>query len=362
MQTLKKTFGTRTNLSALTTKFRSMVRINPNYINPILNSFVSDKAMQLVETPAIQPEVKLLAPASLSYSFDILQNNCSSIAVCNNLFAYAVVYPSLETSLPARNLFKQFLGRTSAFGLKLCPQTLEFEPIPFNLISAKELPIACYSNVVYSDINTNLKSVRNLVDVDVSGKCDIKEKSAVFVNSKQSSLITPRQIFKIIFRNIYWNINPFFKRREPDFLFGESESPLVKSQRHHFLKLRFSTLISLNRFKGLGSYPVGVYNELGRQIKQLSGIVIAQMMQFVSVMNVSLKSFISNVLNSFGILLHSFKKLVVSWNLYFDSGYGLHIANKDEVIYKSYGQMSSGIGGWQFLPRLKSWVYLPYEL
>jgi len=38
-----------------------------------------------------------------------------------------------------------------------------------DLISTKELPIASYSNLVYSDINTNLKSVRNLVDVNISG-------------------------------------------------------------------------------------------------------------------------------------------------------------------------------------------------
>ncbi len=356
----KKTFGTRTNLSASGTGLGSKVRTNFNYFNSLSFSFVFDEVLQLVETPTIKPEVKSLAFPDFSYSFDILQYNSSSITVANNLFADVVVYPSLETSFPTRNFFEKFPSRVSAFGLKFCPQSLEFEPIGFNFIPAKKLPIACYSNMVYSDINTNLKSVRNLVDVNVSGKCYIEEEPAFLVKSQESSLVAPRKIFEIIVWDVYRNIYPFLNCGKPDVIFSKCKSPLIESQRHKFLKLRFFAFIGFNRFKSLGSYSIGIYNELRRQFKAFSCFIITKMMKLVSIAYFGFKSLISNVLNSFRILLHSFDKKFVFRDFQLDGGYGLHNYLKDKVVYKPYVHMSNG--GWQFLPRLKLWVSLPYNL
>ena len=338
----KKTFGTRTNLSASGTGLGSKVRTNFNYFNSLSFSFVFDEVLQLVETPTIKPEVKSLAFPDFSYSFDILQYNSSSITVANNLFADVVVYPSLETSFPTRNFFEKFPSRVSAFGLKFCPQSLEFEPIGFNFIPAKKLPIACYSNMVYSDINTNLKSVRNLVDVDISGKSNVKEEPAFLVKSKQSSLVTPREIFKVIFWNGYRNIYSFLNSRKSNIIFSESKSSLIKIKRHHFLKYWFRTLIGFDRFKGLRSNSIGVYNELRGQFKSFSCLVIAKMVKVISVMDVGFKSLIRNILNSFRVLLHSPNKKIVFRNFQLDSGYGLHNYLKSILIYKPYAQMSSG--------------------
>ena len=360
MQTLKETFGTRTNLSTSGAGLGSVVRTNLDYANPLPFSFVFDKFLKLKETPAIQPEVKPLTFPNISYSFKVLQYNSSSVAICNNPFADGMIPVSLETPLSAGNLFEQFLGRTSAFALESCPQTLEFEPVSFNLITAKELPIARYSNMVYSDINTNLKSVRNLVDADVSGKSDVKEEPALFVNSQKSSLVTPIQIFKVIFWNLNRDINPFFKSRKLDFIFAESKCSLVEGKRHKLFENRFASFVSLNRFKSLRCYSIGIYDKLRGQFKAFSCLIIAKMMQFVSVAYLGFKSFISNILNSFRVLLHGFKKQIIFRYLYFNSSYRLHKLNVGQLIYKYYAQMSSG--GWQFLPLLKQGVSLPYEL
>ena len=358
----KKTFGTRTDKTAFRAGLRSHIRADSNYFNSIPNSFVTDEVLQLVETPSIQPEVESLASASFPYSFDVLHNNSSSVAICNNLFADDMIPISLETPLPARNGFKPLLGRTSAFALESCSQTLEFEPISFNLISAKKLPIACYSNMVYSDIYPKKSIARINWGIDVSGKSYMQEHSLLSVQDEQGSLVIPINIFKVVFWNGYGNVNSLSDSREPNFIFRESESSLIKGKRHNLLEGRFRAFSGLDRFKSLRSYPIGVYNELGRQIKKFSCLIVAKMVKLVSVADIGFKALISNVRYCFRILPHSFKKQSISWNFQFYGCNGFHSNSVDVLLYKLYAQMSSGIGGWQFLSTLKSGVSLPYAL
>lgn len=360
MSTNKKTFGTRTQLSAIRTSLRGMVRANLNHFNSHSICFIGNKVLELVETPTIQPEVKSFASASFSYTFKVLQNNSSSVTICNNLFTDYMIPMPFETSLPARNCFQPLLGRTSAFALESCSQSFEFESICFNFSPAKELYVASYSNMVYSDINTNLKSVRNLVDVDISGKCDVQKHSLLLVSNEQSSLIIPVEVFPIVFRNIKWNFNPSFNCCEFDSIKQKSRVSLVKGKRHNIFEGRFRTFVSLNRLKSLRSYPISIYHKLRWQIKEFSRIIIAQMVKLISILNIGSKTFVSNVRDCFRILIHSFEKQYVHRNLNFDSCNRLHNLDKFQEIYKFYGQMSSG--GWQFLPTLKSRVSLPYDL
>ena len=363
MGTNKKTFGTRTNLAAQVMPLGCEIGISFNYFNSSLQSLIPNKAMQLIETPSAQPEVEPFSLLLFSYAFKVFQNDSSSVAIANNLFADYMVPVSLETPLPARNLLQEFLAGTSAFALEPCSQSLEFEPVRFNFATAKELPIACYSNMVYSDINTK-KSVRISWNADVSGKCNMQEHSVVLVNSKQSSLITPIKILPIVFRNFNRNVNPTIDCCESDFIKTKSKCSLIKSKGHTFLKSWLRTLVSLDRFKSLRSYSIGVYDKLRGQVKAFSGIIIAEMVKLVSVIDIGLKSLISYVLDSFRVLLHSLKQKIIFRNFQLNGCNGFHGNLKDKLPYMPYGQMSSPVqnGGWQFLPRLKSWVSLPYGL
>ena len=361
MGTSKKSFGTSAKRTASRTSLGSMVRANFNNTNSQSVGFVSDKALQLVETPSIQPEVHSLAEPLLSYRFKVFHDNHSSVTICNNLFADDMIPVSLETPLPTRNFFEQFLATSSAFALESCPQSLEFEPVSFNLISAKELPIACDSNVVYSDINAQ-KSVRTSLGVDVSGKCDVKE-HPLLVLDKQGSLVIPVKVFPVVFWNIQIESNPFIDGCEPDFVSKPSGVSLVKGKRHELLENWLASFSGFNRLKSLRSNTIGIYDKLRRQIKQFSCIVIAQVMKFISVVDAGFKSFISNVRNCFGILLHGFKKQFTISYLDFDGCDGFHSNKEDGLPYKAYaGRCPVVFGGWQFLPTLKSRVSLPYKL
>ena len=324
MVTNKISFGTYTKFSTMRTDLASVEWINFDNINPLLHSFVADEVLQLVETPSIQPEVEFSSLPCLSYIFEVFQYNSSSVTICNNLFADNMVPMPNETSLFARNPFQEFLTTSSAFALEPCSQFLEFESISFNFSSTKELPIACYSNMVYSDINTNLKSVRSLVDVNVSRKCDMQEHPIIFINSEQSSLVIPIKILPIIFRNFNRNTNPSINGCKPNFIKTKGECPLIKIQRHTFFKDGLRAFSGFDAFKSLRSYSVGVYDKLRRQFELISCFVITKMVKLVSIINARSKSFISNIRDSFGVLLHSVKKQIIERYFDFDCCYRLH--------------------------------------
>ncbi len=356
MRTMEKTFGTRTKHSTTGADLAGMVGINPYYSDSLLQSFIFDKTLQLSEVPAVKPEVKPLSPSLFSYSFDVFHHDSSSIAVVNDCFADVVVCPSFETSFPSRNLFEKLLTGTSAFGLKLCPQTLKLNHFALDFLAAEELSLTCYSNVVYSDINTNLKSVRNLVDIDVSGKRDMQEHS-IFVNGEKGGLWTPIKILPIAFWNFNRNINPPFDSCKPDFIKAKGECSLVKSQRHTFLKGGFRTFVSPDRFEGLGSNTISIYNKLRRQVKLLSSLVITEMMKLISVINTRIKSLVSDVRNNFRILFHSIKKQHIHRDFKLDGYNRLHTLLEGKQVFNLIG----GEKG-QFLPTLKCRVSLPQIL
>jgi len=85
--------------------------------------------MQLIETPTIQPEINSSAYVHLSYALKVFQHDSSCITVTNYRFTDNMVPISLETFLPARNLFEQLLARPSAFALEPCSQSFEFKPV-----------------------------------------------------------------------------------------------------------------------------------------------------------------------------------------------------------------------------------------
>ena len=363
MGTNKISFGTGTELPAVGTYFGSQIRIDSNHTYPSSQSFVLNKVLQLEETPSIQPKVEPLAFFCFSYSFEVFHNNSPCVAVINNLFADNMIPVSLETSLSARNLFEKLLGGTSAFALEPCSQSLEFEAVSFNLLTAKKLPVACHGNMIYSDINTNLKSVRNLADVDISGKSDVDKHPAFFVEDDFSSLAVPIQILPVVFWNCDWNFDSAFGCCELNFIEAESECPLVEVKRHNFFEDGFAPLIGFNAFKRLGSNTIGIYNKLRGQVEFASCFMVAKMMKLVPVLDVSFEAFVGNVRNRFGVFFHHAKKSFVEIYSDFDGSSRLHKNKVSHQIYKSYsGRCPVKQGGWQFLPCLKTGVSLPTSL
>src|SRR3990167_4239433 len=99
---------------AFAASFASHKRIFKINKTPFEHSLIVDEALQLIESPIIEPPIESFTFPNLSYSFQIFHNN--NVCVIDNLSAYIVVNPSHETSLPATQRFQSSLGGLSAFG------------------------------------------------------------------------------------------------------------------------------------------------------------------------------------------------------------------------------------------------------
>jgi len=295
MRTRKTIEIPRTEFSAVGTGLRSHIRTDK--VNSLSFSFslVLDEALQLVETPAIEPSVQSfthkLVPA-LSYSFKVLQNDCISRG--NNILTDFVVDCSYITFLPSRNSFKLSSGRLCAFTLQSFPQIIMLHNS--GLMTFEHLAIRSDSKVIYSDINPNYFLVATRSSgVDISGECDMKEQStfSVFYNFKR--LVSPVKIFPVILGNAYSNIFSlsWSKSGNSNLFKAKSEKVSIEADR---TGLHNRLLFKLNSFKVFRSFGNSFTGKIGRE--PLSQIFIDKMMELKPIAYLSFKSFVDSILNS----------------------------------------------------------------
>ena len=154
---------------------------------------IPDEALQLVETPVVEPSVKSFTHKLISgfpYSLKVLEHNY--IGRADNLFAHIMVDPSHEAFLPARQSFKLSSSRLCAFGLEPATQVAKFPDFIFR--SWKIFSIGCDSKVVYAKVYTNYFTCFNK-RINFSRECNMKKQSFSSVHDKQRSLISPVKIF-----------------------------------------------------------------------------------------------------------------------------------------------------------------------
>jgi len=178
MVTMEKTFISDTKFSTMGTGLRSISWTNSHSHVPFSNCFILNELSQLKSTPITNHSIKPFASVSFSYSCQILHNKeGSGFNTLYNTFAYNMVHISGKPFLSARQSFKVSLSRFSAFTLKPCSKTSE----PINMIFdiTKELLVACNSNVVDTQVNTNHTFDRAKVDIDLIGNTKIEEEIAI---------------------------------------------------------------------------------------------------------------------------------------------------------------------------------------
>lgn len=349
MGTLKKTFGTRTNLSALGTDFGSMIRTDLDYFDAFPFSFVSNKLLKLIEAPSVQPKVESSSFSHLSYSFKILQNNSSCIGIIYNLFAYHMVTISHEPFLSARHLLEKSFGRPCAFGLKFTTQSPIFDSFEFNLSCVEELSITCHSNIIYSDINAknSIMDVR-AYGLDIFGKTEQEKTSVLLVNPQQTFTHLP--LFEI-FSIAIWDFNreflPSFNScQTQDIVFDGSRTIEIIS--HNDMFYYWFCFSSLDKTTSLFNTS---YSKLTLQSSFTQGFIYKRL-KLNMILNFSFPRLIDTELQSFSINLESSDYFLCCINPNFCCNSNIHHTNKEEEsLYKLYAHLSSA-----------SNFYIPYNM
>jgi len=354
----KKTFGTRTQYSTFGTDLGSIVRLNSLKNNSFSFSFIPNEVLQLIETPITQPVIKSPSSPNISYAFKVFHNNLVSVKAGNNLFAYVVVNPLHKTVFSSRDFFKQSPAGMSAFALKF---SFNMPVFPFDLLDFRgieKLAVRSNSKVVYSDINTKNSLEVRAFDIDIFGKGKQEETSAFFIYPQKAFSNFPSEIFNITIRNFERDFNPAFDSSQTQNIIFERSRAREVISHTDFIDywLGFSLL----------NHSTGLFDTSNSQLalqSPLSYGFIDKWVEFDVILNLSFPSLIYAELKGFSIDSDGSDYFRSCFDFDFCCCSNFHINIEDTLIYILYGQMSSAYGGkWQFLPRLKSWVSLPYDL
>ena len=295
MQTSKGIVIPRTEFKAIGASLGSKIRLDK--YNPLAFSFslVLDGALELIETPRVKPSIKSLAHEfipTFSYSFKVFHNN--RISVADNLLAYNMVVVPHKAFLSARQGFKPSLSGFCAFALQPFTQIIKLNNLGF--WSFENNSLACYSEVIYSDINTqNSVATTRSWSVDVSGKSDVEEQSAFSILDYLKSLVSPIKIFPIVFGNIYRYILhlSWDKSRQSNLIKRELKQLTIEANR---TGLNNRLLFKFDRFKVFRSFCYGFTGKVSR--KPFSQIFINKMMKFKPIAYFGFKSLINSILDS----------------------------------------------------------------
>lgn len=302
-------------------------------------SFIFNEILQLVKTPVANPIIHSLAKLPPPYSFEVFHNYLISFKIGNNLLAYVMIDPSHKPFLPARYFFKQSLGRYSAFGLKLSTQELEF---PFNLFDFgrfKKLCIRSDRKIVYSKINAENPVIDIVLDdIYFFGKSEKEKTPTIFVNSQKTFFNVPSEIFTITLWNTKWNFNSTLDcSQTQNIVFERSASwDIIPNACSFDHRLSF----------GFPNHSTGLLDTSDSKLRLQAhsfDISINERMEIDIVFNLILPCNINAELQSFGI---DFGCLDYLWNCFyldFSCCNAPHTKVREDVLYKSYMGMSSGM-------------------
>ncbi len=333
MQTRKTAIGTSTNLPTSMADLRGIVRLDPNNFNTSLNSFILDKALQLIETPVTNPIVHNSPSSLFPYSFEVFHNNLVSVEVGNNIFTYTMVYMLHPTSFSSREFSKQSLTGTSAFRLKFGTQILEF---PFDLFDFSRIikpAVRSDSKVVYSEVNAKNSSLRATVrlrDSNLSRECEDKETSAFFIHPKQALTNFPTEILSVTCRDVKVELLPTFKQpNNQSISFDISTSWEVVSNRSFF-----DDWLTFSLLNHTTSLPHASDSYLGRQFESFPNCLIDGIMQFEVLSYFMFPSIINTELNGFSVSLDSINYFFSWIDSDFSTNSCSHNSIEEEQVYK----------------------------
>lgn len=115
-------------------------------------SLIADKLFKLVERPAIELAIKLLASSLLNSDLAQILKSKYSVFRVHNLLGYAMIDISHKPSFLARHSLKLAFGRTGAFGLQLFAKIGITSTSIFDLLRVVKRVIRADCNIHYTAI------------------------------------------------------------------------------------------------------------------------------------------------------------------------------------------------------------------
>src|SRR3990167_1546202 len=348
--TMEKTFVSDAEFSTSRTGLGSIFWANSHKTMPFPECFILNELPQLESTPIRDYSIKSFPPIMFSYSSQVFHNEKSFDSCFSyNILANDMIHISGEPFLSASQSFEMFLGRFCAFALEL-----RFElPESINMMhsSFKEFSLACYSDMIYAEVNANNVFDRANISIDFFSNTKMKIKFSSF--HKEFTFIDfPINIFREISRDGNRNFNPSINcSNTQDIIFDREASWWIISDAS--IKDRFGFCIST---AFIGSLDCS-NNKLGLKFRTInSHIFIDSIIEF-KVGRISFPADIDCIINCLRIDRKSlsYNDIIIKFD--FDYSSVFHKNMEDEQIFKTIGNEEDNER--QFIPQINQWASLP---
>ena len=281
--------------------------------NVLSNSFslILDKLLKLMERPAIEFPVELLAFALPDSDLTQILESKYSVFRADNLLRDAMVYISRKPSLATGKLLKLAFGRRSAFGLQLLTKIGNFSTPILDFLRVEEPIIRADCNIDYSAIYSKNFEITDILRIGMfQGYMQVKHFVAV-IAGYSGGLDGPAKIISAA----RWNAERCF---DSSLCGSNSSNAMQKTNRNDSLVIshsgeRFSLWKSLasNCFQSLASTISGSLYQRGRKIrKALTDKLVGSIMIFNLVPGFVLKSPFCRDRERFDVCPHRIKKSI----------------------------------------------------
>ena len=297
------------NIMTSTASLGSVSGININNSNTLHQRFIFDKALELPESPLVDPYVIF---GTLSDSRQVFHNNgISFIQTINDSLTDIVIFPTHQPS-PLPTHFLEFsLGSSGAFALELTHKFIMPDSFLLDIFSV-EPPFTTYNESINADVKPQNSLCLRALRLNTS-ECEQEESPIKLVDHQKTFTNLP--IFEIDFetiRNRKGNLNSTFKSgNTQDTILNGSRTGEVVTNRN-IIDERFSF--------GFLDHPTGLFDAPNRQLRgqtQLSQIIIDKGMEFNIIPNSHFPSPVNTQLQSSFVDFNSINNLRSCFNFNF---------------------------------------------
>ena len=299
------------NSSTAWTPLRSVIWLNVNYWNTLLQAFVFDHLLESSKSPAVEGSVVAFpALGSVSNPIQLLHHDevSASDQRVNESSANLVQNCIYSSSLPPSQPFKLPPCGGSALILEGASELPKMSPPVLDWLTINSKPVGSYQEIVNPNINTNWITSRRFWNFHQNSNMQVEFPAIPSVDEFSISYRVLQKLLLII-SNSKLNLNSPVNRG-----YGHSKLSIPKESEQSLIQihrklLELVLLLSIG-FVRLGNSISRPYRKIGGKLKSFTSFIVNKVVQCHWVKTSSLPSYLADIVTGVSKGFNSIYKLL----------------------------------------------------
>ncbi len=298
------------NSSTAWTPLRSVIWLNVNHWNTLLQAFVFDHLLESSKSPAVECG-SLFFPlfTPLSYPIQLLHHDkvSASDQRVNESSANLVQNCIYSSSLPPSQPFKLPPCGGITLILEGASELPKMSPPVLDWLTINSKPVGSYQEIVNPNINTNWITSRRFWNFHQNSNMQVEFPAIPSVDEFSISYRVLQKLLLIISNSKLW-FNPTIdgRDRNPLLVSEQGEQPLIQIHRK---LLELVLLLSIGSIR-FGNPISRSYCKICRKLESFSGHVVDEMVKYNWIVNSVIPCYLADIVTSISESLNSICKFL----------------------------------------------------